>query len=177
MRLDLGLIQVYTGEGKGKSTAAIGQGVRSAGNNLKVYMVQFLKSRDTGELKALDSIDNFTVFRFEKPRGFFWNLSDKEILELKSDIAESMSFIKRVVADGECDVLILDEIMGALSNNLVSTDELVSIVSSRPSHMEIILTGRNAPESIISIADYVSHVEDIKHPFEKGIPARRGIEY
>lgn len=177
MKLCQGLIHIYTGEGKGKTTSAIGQGIRSAGNGLSVYMVQFLKSDDTGELKILNSIDNFEVFRFERPRGFFWTLSEAEKLSLQEDIDNALEFISSVIGSGSCDVLILDEVMGAISNNLIDSDKLRCLLENKPSGMEIILTGRNAPENLVEIADYVSDITPIKHPFQKGIPARKGIEY
>lgn len=177
MKLKSGLIHIYTGEGKGKTTAAIGQGVRSAGNDLSVYMVQFLKSSDTGELRVLEAIENFEVFRFERPRGFFWTLDESEKAELQADIDKAMYFIADVVKNFKCDVLILDEIMGAISNNLVSSEKLERILKSKPDQMEIILTGRNAPDNLIELADYVSSITPLKHPFESGIPARKGIEF
>lgn len=177
MKLQTGLIHIYTGDGKGKTTAAIGQGLRASGNDLSVYMVQFLKSSNTGELRALEKIENFSIFRFERPRGFFWTLSDEEKAELQEDIDKAMEFISSVITNSDCDVLILDEIMGAISNNLVRSEELASLLKSKPEAMEIILTGRNAPESLIEISDYVSVITPLKHPFEAGIPARKGIEY
>jgi cob(I)alamin adenosyltransferase len=174
LKLKHGLIQIYTGEGKGKTTSAIGQGIRAAGNDLSVYMVQFLKSGDTGELSILNSIDNFRV---ERPRGFFWTLNDSEKLELQEDIDKAISFISSVIESAECDILILDEVMGAISNGLIDPNAIRSLLESKPCDMEIVMTGRNAPEILIEIADYVSVITPLKHPFEKGIPARKGIEY
>lgn len=176
MELKQGLIQVYTGNGKGKSTASIGQGIRAAGRGLQVYMVQFLKSSDSGELHIIKNIDNFEVFRFERPRGFFWTLNDKEKLELQEDIDKAMQFVKDRLESGDCDLLILDEVMGSIKNKLIDVDKLVSMLKNRKPHMEVVLTGRNVPAEIVEIADYVSEINPIKHPFEKGIPARRGIE-
>lgn len=177
-KLTKGCIQVYTGDGKGKTTAAIGQGVRAAGNELKVYMVQFLKGSETGELKSIEKLaPYFKIFRFEKKRGFFWTLSDEEKAELKKEIEEAFEFCKKVLKDKECDVLILDEIMGVLHNKLLSIEEVVKFLKSKPEDMEIILTGRNVPGEILEIADLVTEMKEIKHYFEKGVPARRGIEF
>ena len=171
-----GLIHVYTGDGKGKTTASVGLGMRAAGRDFKVVMVQFLKSSDTGELKVIEKLDNFEVHRFERPRGFFWTLNDKEKLELQEDIDKAIQFVKDRLESGDCDLLILDEVMGSIKNKLIDVDKLVSMLKNRKPHMEVVLTGRNVPAEIVEIADYVSEINPIKHPFEKGIPARRGIE-
>ena len=171
-----GLIHVYTGDGKGKTTASIGLGIRAVGREFKVVMVQFLKSSDTGELKTIEKLENFEVHRFERPRGFFWTLNEIEKQELQEDMQKAIDFVKERLELGDCDMLILDEVMGSIKNNLVDVDMLVKILKNRKPHIEVILTGRNAPDEIIEIADYISEIRPIKHPFEKGIPARKGIE-
>lgn len=177
MKLNNGLVQIYTGEGKGKTTAAIGQGVRSAGYGLKVVMVQFLKGGYTGELTTIANIDNFNIYRFEKERDFVWNLSEDEKEELKKEIRIGYEFIKKHIDECSCDVLIVDEIMGAHYNNFVSVDEIKYLINNKKQSMELILTGRDVPEEIIELADLVTEMKMIKHPFEKGIGAREGIEY
>lgn len=176
--LKRGCVQVYTGNGKGKTTAAVGLAVRAAGNGLKVFMVQFLKSGATGELESAKKLEpNFEIFRFEKKRGFFWTLSDEQKLELKKEIQEAYSFCRKVLEEKQCDILIMDEIMGALSNNLVSLEQLIELIAIKPENMELILTGRNVPQEIVDRADLVTEMKDIKHYFEQGVPAREGIEY
>lgn len=176
--MEKGLIQVYTGDGKGKTTAAVGQGIRALGRGYTVYMVQFLKSQDTGELKVLEKLEpGFRVFRFEKKRGFIWNLSEDEIAELKKEVETAFDFVKSVLENSECDILILDEIMAAMSNKLIDINAVADILKNKPSNIEIILTGRNVPDEILDLADYVSEIACKKHPFEKGIGARKGIEY
>ncbi|HOE58105.1 MAG TPA: cob(I)yrinic acid a,c-diamide adenosyltransferase [Bacillota bacterium] len=177
MRLKKGLIQVYTGDGKGKTTAALGQGLRSCGRGLKVYMVQFLKGSDTGELHSVEKLNPlFKIFRFEKERGFFWTLSEQEKKELKEDIDRGFAFIEGVVANNECDVLIIDELLGVLGNKLIKIDQVLKLLKTKPESMEIIITGRNAPKEIIDAADLVTEMREIKHYFKSGIPAREGIE-
>jgi cob(I)alamin adenosyltransferase len=177
MKLEKGLIQVYTGDGKGKTTAALGQGLRSCGRGLKVCMVQFLKGRDTGELHSVEKLyPLFEIFKFERDRGFFWTLSDQEKRELKDDIDKGFEFIKAVAAKGECDVLIIDELLGVLGNKLLGIGEVVEFLKSKPDTMEIIITGRNAPKEIIDTADLVTEMKEIKHYFRNGVPAREGIE-
>ena len=177
MKLEKGLVQVYTGNGKGKTTAALGQGLRSCGRGLKVYMVQFLKGGDTGELHSVEKLQPlFKIFRFERERGFFWTLTEKEKTELKEDIDRGFDFIKNVVKNNECDVLIIDELLGVLGNKLLHTDEVVELIKTKPDTMEIIITGRNAPQEIIEAADLVTEMKEVKHYFRNGIPAREGIE-
>lgn len=171
-----GLIHIYTGDGKGKTTAALGLGIRAAGRSFKVVMVQFLKSSVTGEMNIIEKLDNFEVHRFERPRGFFWTLDDEQKAELKEDIDTAMSFVEQRLILGDCDMLILDEVMGSIKNGLIDTNNFVQLLKSRNPNMEVVLTGRNAPQELIEIADYVSEIHAVKHPFEKGIPARTGIE-
>lgn len=178
MKLEKGLVQVYTGDGKGKTTAAIGQGMRAYGNGLKVYMLQFLKGGPTGELKTIDELnDNFKIFRFEKPRDFVWNLNEDEKEELKREIKEGYKFIINTIKENKCDVLIIDEIMGVLYNKFLTEEEVIYIIDNKPQSMELILTGRNIPEAILKKSDLVTEMKCIKHYFEKGVGARKGIEY
>lgn len=176
--MNLGLIQVYCGEGKGKSTAAIGQGIRAIGQGMKVIMIQFLKSSFTGEIPILKKLEpDFKVFRFEKPRDFFWNLNEEEKKELKNEVINGINFTKKVLDTGECDLLILDEILGVIQNNLVSEKEICELLDHKPSGMEIILTGRELSEGIKQRAHYISRIKEERHPIYEGIEARRGIEY
>jgi cob(I)alamin adenosyltransferase len=178
MELKKGLIQVYTGIGKGKTTAALGQSLRSAGSGLKVYMVQFLKTDDTGELNSVKRLyPEFQIFRFEKPRGFFWTLNDTEKAVLKKEIEEAFKFCKKTVSENSCDILILDEVMGALQNKLLSVNEILALIKNKPEKIEIIMTGRNVPEEIVDAADLITEMREVKHYYKQGIPARKGIEY
>ena len=177
-KLKNGFVQVYTGDGKGKTTAALGLAVRAAGDGLKVIMVQFLKGGSTGELNSAKLLHpNFAIRRFEKPRGFFWTLTQEEKLELKKEVGEAYEFCVSTLKEEGCDILILDEVMGALSNNLICNEQLEDLISLKPDNMELILTGRNAPQSIIDMADLVTEMKQVKHYFEQGISAREGIEY
>lgn len=178
MSLKVGLVQIYMGDGKGKTTAALGQAMRSAGCGLKVYMVQFLKGNETGELESCRRLyPEFQIFRFEKPRGFFWTLNDTEKGELIKEIDKAFSFCRSAAENNECDVLILDEIMGVLQNKLLPVESVMELIRNKPQTMEIIMTGRTAPREIIDAADLVTEMKEIKHYYKKGIPARKGIEY
>lgn len=177
LKLERGLIQVYTGDGKGKTTAALGQGLRSCGRGLKVCMVQFLKGQDTGELHSVEKLHPlFEIFRFEKKRGFFWTLSEQEKRELKEDIDKGFEFIKKAVLNNECDIMIIDELLGVLGNKLLEVNEVLELLKLKPDTMEIIITGRNVPKEIFEAADLVTEMKDIKHYFRNGVSAREGIE-
>lgn len=173
-----GLVQVYTGDGKGKTTAALGLGMRAAGNDFKVIMVQFLKGDFTGELNSVKKLQpNFQIIRFEKKRGFFWTLTEEEKLELKKEIENAFGFCIEVEKENKCDVLILDEIMGVLINKLLTEEDIIKLIDLKPRNMELVLTGRNVPERILERADLVTEMKAVKHYFNKGISARKGIEY
>lgn len=177
-RLERGYVQVYTGNGKGKTTAAVGQAVRAVGNGLKVYMLQFLKTEPTGELEVAKLIgDRFQIFRFESNKGFFWNLNEEEKKILKSEIDSAYNFAMDVIKNSSCDVFILDEIMGVLSNKLLTEEQVIELIDKKAINMELILTGRNVPDSIKDKADLVTEMKEIKHYMAKGVYVRKGIEY
>lgn len=177
-KLKKGYVQVYTGNGKGKTTAAVGQAVRAAGNNLKVYMLQFLKTDPTGELEIAKLIgDKFQIFRFESKKGFFWTLNDEEKAMLKKEIDTAYDFAAEVIKNNSCDVFILDEIMGVLSNGLLTVEKVIALIDNKPENMELILTGRNVPDLIKDKADLVTEMKEIKHYMNNGVYSREGIEY
>jgi cob(I)alamin adenosyltransferase len=176
--LDKGLIQVYTGDGKGKTTAALGQALRAVGGGYKVFMVQFLKGGPTGELAAAKRLEpDFMIFRFEKERGFFWTLDEGEKEELKSEVKRAFEFAAAAVREEKCDILILDEIMGILHNGLLTEEEICNLLEQKPDKMEIILTGRDVPARIREMAHLVTEMKLVKHPFDQGIGPREGIEW
>lgn len=171
------MIQIYTGDGKGKTTAAIGQGIRAAGNGFKVIMVQFLKSGETGELNIIRNIDNFEIKRFEREKGFTWELNEEELDELRGEIKTAYNYIKKVVKNNECNMLIIDEIMAVLKNKFLSEEEVLELLNMSNEEMEIVLTGRDVPQVLVERADLVTEMKLIKHYYNKGIPARKGIEF
>ena len=175
-RLSVGLTQVYTGNGKGKTSAALGLALRAVGWGFKVYMIQFIKGGDFryGELKTIRQLSNFRLRAFGRGRYI------TEDPPLKDDInlaKEAMKFTRETVNSGEFDIVILDEINVALHLKLISTEEVVQLIKSKPKHVELVLTGRYASSEVAEVADLVTEMVNIKHPFEKGINARKGIEY
>ncbi|WP_407308717.1 cob(I)yrinic acid a,c-diamide adenosyltransferase [Desulfosporosinus sp. SB140] len=174
--IDKGLIQVYTGNGKGKTTAALGLTIRAIGHGFKVYMIQFMKgSADYGELEGLKRL--FPECQLESYGGKGWVHKG---LQEEEHILEAQKAFKRareIITSGKWDIVILDEILNALWFELLPEPDILDLLDSKPSHVELVLTGRNASERIIEKADLVTEMVQKKHPFEQGIMARKGIEY
>ncbi|MHA1506497.1 MAG: cob(I)yrinic acid a,c-diamide adenosyltransferase [Candidatus Asgardarchaeia archaeon] len=174
-RSKLGLIHLYTGDGKGKTTAAIGLGVRAAGQGLKVCMIEFLKGRrDLGEIKIKDKIPNFEIFQFGGTHFLFKDKIRKEDVEIAR---RGFDFAKKTIMSGEYDLVILDEVTLVVYFGLVELSSLIELLKNKPKHVEVVLTGRYADPALIEIADLVTEMKEIKHPYRRGIGARRGIEY
>jgi cob(I)alamin adenosyltransferase len=173
-----GLVHIYTGDGKGKTTAAVGLGTRACGRGLKVLFVQFLKSEDTGEIMSFEKLGpNISWFRTKKVKGFFNRMNEEQKRLLQETEQEALDYAVKAAVSGELDMLILDEVLGSLSNKLISLSEVENLIKNKPANLELVLTGRGAPEALIELADYVSEIRAVKHPFEKGIGSREGIEY
>lgn len=177
-KLKEGYIQVYTGNGKGKTTAAMGLAFRAAGDGMKVHVVQFLKSWNTGELKSAEAVgDNLKIFRFETVKGFTWDLNEEQLVTLKKEVKEAYNFVKDELENRSCDILILDEVMAAMHGQFLTEEEVLHLMDIKPKDMELIMTGRNVPERIIEKADLVTEMREIKHYYSKGVNAREGIEF
>ena len=172
-----GLIHLYTGEGKGKTTASIGLAVRAAGAGKKVVFTQFMKGRKTSELNAFDELDNIKVIRSSKNLGWFKKDDPESVLAFTSEHNRILGGIEDLVKKGECDVLIMDESTYPYNYEIIDKDRFETLILNRPIYMEIVLTGRNAPDFFVENADYITEMKKIKHPFDSGIEARLGIEY
>jgi cob(I)alamin adenosyltransferase len=174
-RLSQGLIQVYTGDGKGKTTCALGLALRAVGQGLKVYMVQFMKGRETGEARAAARLaPDLTLRSFGRPGLVNLRSPAPEDLALAR---EALDLAKALIKAGEHDLIILDEINLALTYNLVPLEEVLEMLRERPKWVEVVLTGRQAPPEILALADLVTEMRPLKHYFEAGVKARRGIEW
>jgi len=173
-----GLIHIYTGEGKGKTTAALGLGIRACGSGMKVLLVQFLKNIHTGELEIIKRLEpEFKAIRSFSLTKFTWDMSREELEQSSREAAELLNQVKDTILKGEYDLVILDEILGVVSTKLLPVEAVLDIVRNKPDKVELVLTGRDAHEELIKAADYVSEIKAVKHPFEKGIASRKGIEY
>ncbi len=179
--LDKGLVQIYTGDGKGKTTAAFGLALRAAGQGNKVLIYQFLKppTLDLGERLALKSAAlKIRVETLDVPWDMATSRSDqKAVGEMRAAIAQVLEQITQTAEKRSYDVLILDEIVFCLSEGLAKLKDIRTLIERRGPGVEIVLTGRGAAEELIVLADLVTEMKDVKHPLNDGMPARRGIEY
>ena len=173
MKLKKGLVQVYTGNGKGKTTAAFGLALRAAGAGLKVYILQFVKGRFYSELAAFKRIKGVKIaqcgrgcFIKGKPKQQDRDLAEKGLLKAGANIMS-----------GIYDVVILDEVNIALHFGLLNTKEIIVLIEKKPKNVELVLTGRYCPKAILKHAQLATDMREIKHPYQKSIKARRGIEY
>jgi cob(I)alamin adenosyltransferase len=174
MSLKKGFIHVYTGDGKGKTTAAIGLGIRAVGAGLTVYMIQFMKGRRYSELDGLKTVPHFTVVQFGRDEF----VSKEKPEQIDIDLAfKGLNHAREIIQQGTYDLVILDEINVALDYKLLSVEDVLSLLREKPEHMELVLTGRYAQPEIIKQADVVSEILEIKHPYQKGMQCRKGIDW
>jgi cob(I)alamin adenosyltransferase len=178
--LEKGLVQIYTGDGKGKTMAAIGLALRAAGHGNKVLIYQFLKpsSLDIGERRTLSSVKAIKVEVMDIPWDMAKSPKDPKAIKTAQDtIHIALNRLTESAAKRQYDILILDEIVYCHSKGLAKLEDIKKLIEKRDSHVEIILTGRGASQELIDMADLVSEMKNIKHPFDKDIAARRGIEF
>ena len=169
----LGLIQIYTGDGKGKTTAALGLAMRAAGHDFKIAIIQFMKIWNYGEIKSLRRL-GIDLFRYGT-REF---VDPKNPSPIDFDQARrALSKAEELMRKGDYDVLILDEINVAVDFNLIALKRVVDLLDKKPHNLELVLTGRNCPQELIERADLVAVIDEIKHPYKKGVEARKGIEF
>ncbi|MEM4704438.1 MAG: cob(I)yrinic acid a,c-diamide adenosyltransferase [Candidatus Bathyarchaeia archaeon] len=174
-RLDKGLVQVYTGDGKGKTSAAFGLALRAAGRGLRVYIIQFIKGGfDYGELYVVERVPNVVLKAFGRGKFVLAKPPEAEDVRLAE---EALSLAREVVLGGEFDVVVLDEVNVAADLGLVEVEDVLGLVRKKPKHVELVLTGRNAPAAFVEVADLVTEMREVKHPFRKGVAARKGIEF
>jgi cob(I)alamin adenosyltransferase len=170
-----GLIYVYTGDGKGKTTAALGLALRAAGHGLKVLIIQFMKKQpNTGEIKALKATNlPITIEQFGR-RGFFKS-GTPEPADIRM-ARQGLQYFKGAMDSGVYDIIVLDEINMAIYFGLVSEAEVIELIQSRASRLHLILTGRKATKKIMDLADLVTEMKEVKHYYHKGVKAQRGLE-
>jgi len=179
--LEKGLVQIYTGDGKGKTTAAFGLALRAAGQGNKVLIYQFLKppSLDIGERFALRlGAVRIRVETLDVPWDMAKSFDDKKaVAEMRTAISEVLQRIAETAEKRFYDVLILDEIVYCISKGLAKLEDIKNIIDKKDPAVEIVLTGRGATDELIAMADLVTEMKNVKHPFDKGVSARRGIEF
>lgn len=171
-----GLVHIYCGDGKGKTTAAVGLAVRCAGRGNKVLLVQFLKSRDSGELYSLAKLPDIEVMRGKESKKFTFQMNEEEKHALLIEHNKMFEHVLAKIKNGGYSLLILDEVIGALNAKVFEMPKLIEFLRHKPENLEVVLTGRNPAPELVEIADYVSEMRKVKHPMDKGIMAREGIE-
>jgi cob(I)alamin adenosyltransferase len=174
-KLEKGFVQVYTGNGKGKTTAAIGQAVRAAGYGLKTYFVMFMKEFPYNEVKSLERLEDLiTIVQVGQDDFVYKKVPPSE--EEKSKVRNGLAEVKEKMLNGEYDLIVLDEILVSIYFGLISKEEVVSFIDAKPQNVELVMTGRYCPQEIIDKADLVTEMKEVKHYYEKGELARKGIE-
>lgn len=170
-----GLIHIYCGDGKGKTTAAIGLAVRAAGAGKKVVFTQFFKDGSSSEIRVLQGVENIQILHCNTVRGFWKRMTDAQKARASADYTQLLSDVARLAMDA--DLLVLDEIISACNHGTVTEVAVADFLRSKPERLEVVLTGRNPSERLLRLADYVTQMQKIKHPYDRGIAARKGIEF
>lgn len=175
-RLGKGLVSIVTGNGKGKTTSAIGSIVRASGHGLQVYVIFFAKGGNFkhGEFQVLNNIPNVTMASYGQ-RGWLTEGDPKP--EHKEKAQQAFAAVREAMLSGKYDLVVMDEINIAISGGLIDLEDVVKLIEDKPAQVELILTGRNANPKLVRLADLVSEILMIKHPFNEGIKARKGIDY
>ena len=171
-----GLVHLYCGDGKGKTTAAMGLVLRFAGHGKTVCVVQFLKNSPSGEIAALERIPGVTVLRGKAGAPFTFAMNEKERRRTREIHDENFRRACRIAEDG-CALLVLDEAVGALRMGLLDRQAVLEFLDHRPENLEIVLTGRGPDAALLERADYITEMKKKKHPFDTGVAAREGVEY
>ena len=170
------LIHIYTGDGKGKTTAAVGLTIRYAGSGGKVLFSQFLKDNKSSELCILKKIDEVDVVLCNETFGFYSKMDDETKRKAKEAYSNYLSEIINMATKQDFQMLVLDEIIGAYNNNLIEHEFFLEFLRNKPDQLEVVITGRNPQKELVELADYVSEIIKVKHPYDRGITARTGIE-
>lgn len=172
-----GCIHIYTGDGKGKTTAAVGLAVRFAGNEGDVLFTQFLKDGSSGEIRVLQDTPRITVFSFTENLGFSFRMNEKQKQYAAACYTKYLRQTAEIAEKKKVGLLVLDEVLDAYNLNFIDHDLLLSFLKNKPEELEVVMTGRNPARELLELADYVSEIRKMKHPFDEGIMARKGIEY
>ncbi|MEG0692642.1 MAG: cob(I)yrinic acid a,c-diamide adenosyltransferase [Oscillospiraceae bacterium] len=176
MQNELGCIHIYCGDGKGKTTSSMGLALRAIGHGFRVVITQFLKDGDSSELKALGRFENATIISGKDVAGFSFTMNGEQKAMVTKNHNDHLKKAIEICQSGACDMLVLDELLGAISTGLIDYDLLISFLKNKPPKLEVVITGRNPNEELLDLADYVSDIHKIKHPYDRGIKARGGIE-
>ena len=174
---ETGLIHIYCGEGKGKTTAAVGLAVRHAGFGGKVVLAQFLKDGTSSECRALSKLENVTMLAANPCGKFSFQMTGEEKQQCSAAIGRTFAAATGFAVREGATLLVLDEVCAAVSGGFLSEEELIAFLDGKPDDLEVVLTGRNPSEGLQARADYITEMVKRRHPFDKGVGARKGIEF
>ncbi|MCI8745481.1 MAG: cob(I)yrinic acid a,c-diamide adenosyltransferase [Lachnospiraceae bacterium] len=169
-------IHIYCGDGKGKTTAAMGLALRAAGSGRKVLVAQFLKDGSSSELKILRELPGVKVLTCPRQFGFYWNMTEEQKAEAECSYEELFEKAAGAAVEEDIFLLVMDELIAAYNHGLLDRERVLAFLREKPEGLEVVLTGRDPDPELVKLADYVSEIQKKKHPFDKGIPAREGIE-
>lgn len=169
------MLHIYCGDGKGKTTCAMGLAVRAAGHGRKVVVAQFLKGSNSGERTILESIPHVNCLPVPETIKFIFMMDEQEKANARAET--TASFHQAVERSKDADLLVLDELCGALSTDMVPLDAVLAFLDSRPENLEVVITGRDPAPELQERADYITEMRKVKHPFDKGVNAREGVEW
>lgn len=170
-----GLIHLYCGDGKGKTTAALGLALRAAGAGKQVVFTQFFKDGSSSEIGPLAALPGVRVFHADTVRGFYRNMTPTQREQAGKDYTALFRLVTQ--AAQEADLLILDEIVSACNRGVVPEKLVTDFLREKPARLEVVLTGRNPSAALLELADYITEMRKLRHPFDRGIGARKGIEF
>lgn len=168
---------MYYGDGKGKTTAAAGLAIRAAGCGRDVIFSRFMKGNESGEIAAMKQMTGIKILENSENYGFYGQMSEEDKKQITKEHNRLLEHIMESIKHGECDMLIMDEITWAYRYRLLERDRVEQLIKEKPVSLELVLTGREPDELFLTHADYITEMKCIKHPYEKGIAARRGVEY
>jgi len=171
-----GLVHAYIGDGKGKTTAAVGLVIRALGRGLKVAVFHFMKNGDSGEVKILKEINKDNVYCLNSSGKFTWTMSVSDTDKIKKETENGLDIVKTIIEKQAADLIISDEILDAVENKIIDERKLTDIIYNKPDSIELVMTGRKVSEKILVLSDYVTEMKKIKHPFDRNIKSREGIE-
>ncbi len=170
--MEKGLVHIYTGDGKGKTTASFGLAMRCAGYGKSIKIFQFLKGIPSGEVTSCNIL-GISISRVSSSDKFYFQMNHQEKEIAKN---ESITALKDIYKHN-WDMIILDEVLGLIENDIITEGYLIDIINAKPKNTELVITGRNMPQSLTKYADYISEIKEIKHPFQNNIPARKSIDF
>lgn len=171
------MIHIYCGDGKGKTTCAFGLALRAAGRGRRVVIAQFLKSGDSGERDAIAHVPGVTLLEVPEQMKFTFLMNEEEKAAFSIQMRDILARAARLAEEGACGLLVLDECCAAVSSGLLPVEEVLALLDAAPGALEVVITGRDPHPDLVERADYITEMKKIRHPFDKGVAAREGIEW